>query len=167
MVAAMTIGAALLFVVLLASTTRVLRWVVRNRQWRLAGFVLAGLAALIALHDATVAARSRSRIAGDIARGGPPPSWSAADIHAWLAQGAPWDGDDRWPVIRAAVAHAGDEAATDTGAGDRYGGLRQLCISNELAGILAVGISDARSSMLEDLVSRPCWAPGLLIVRRR
>jgi hypothetical protein len=163
----MTVGAALFFVILLVVTTLALRWVARHGRWRLAGVALAGLAALVALHDATLSVQYGHRASKDAALAGPPPPFSAADVQSWLGQGSPEPADGRWHAIRVAVAKASEEATSDPGLHDLRTSSRQLCVGNELAGVLAVGISDARSAMLEDLASQPCWAPGLLLFRHR
>jgi hypothetical protein len=162
----MTTGAALFFVILLASTTLALRWIARRDRWPLAGIVLAALAGLVGLHDLALPLLSGRLAAADAATTGPPPALSAAEIHDWLAKGSP-EPDERWHAIRVAVARARTEAASGSGLHDVQISSRSLCVGNELTGILAVGISDARSAMLEDLVSQPCWAPGFLQFRHR
>jgi len=163
----MTAGAALFFVILLACTTRAVRWLTRNREWPLAAITLAGLASLVALHDATVTALAGYRDATHGALALPASPWSATDVYAWLDRGAPGAGDDRWPAMRAALAQAGDADAADVNLPGGQLSRRRACVGSELAGILAGGISDARGAMAEDLVSQPCWAPGVWILQPR
>jgi hypothetical protein len=163
----MTVGAALFFVILLASTTLALRWIARRDRWPLAGIALAAVLGLVGLHDATLPLLSGHLAATDVALVGAAPAFSAAEIHDWLVQGSPEPTDGRWHAIRVAVAQARAEAVSATRLHDLQVSNRPLCVGNELTGILAVGISDARSAMLEDLVSQPCRAPGFLLFRRR
>jgi hypothetical protein len=163
----MTIGAAVFFVVLLASATWAARRLARNRKFQLAGIALIGLTALAGLHDANRAFHSAQRIAMGNGHADASSPWTAADIHALLDQGTDETGGDRVQLVRTAVAQARDQAAIDRGVHATQLSGRQLCIGRELAGVLSIGIPDARSAMLEDLVSRPCWAPGFLPPRQR
>jgi len=162
-----TIGATLFFVILLASTTLAIRSVTRHRKWPLVGIAMTGLVAVVALHDAALVAGTGHAGTDEHALAGAPPPWSAADIHAWLAQDTLNPGDGRWQLIRSAVARASDQVAPRPDLQTLQWDHRQLCAGNELPGIPAIGIADARSNMLEDLVARPCRAPGFQVFQQR
>ena len=165
--AAMTMGAATFFAILLALAVQAVRWITRNHKWRLVGTSFAVFVALTALIDGGLArwvayrdAQTAETEPAELVR-------SAAEVYAGLLEGRVSDAGhrgrerSRWQPI--GVAEANTNAGVVPGARHPDNRVRPGldCAAQGIGDIAARGIKDARSDIAEALGLSPCWLPWI------